>query len=119
MSDGTAEFETALDLYRDRYRRVVLAVLGDEQRPLTLNDLTKTVIKHACDGSVTDVSDGTAERVRVSLYHVHLPKLAEAGLVEYDPEQKLVEPTERLDQVQSHLSALIAADPELDAPLEL
>jgi hypothetical protein len=33
------------------------------------------------------------ERVRIGLHHRHLPKLAEAGLVEYDYEAGVVEPS--------------------------
>ncbi|WP_425606525.1 DUF7344 domain-containing protein [Halomontanus rarus] len=57
--------------------------------------------------------------MRISLSHVHLPKLTAEGLINYDPERQLVEPTEQLDQVQPTLSTILDADSSLEAPIEL
>jgi hypothetical protein len=40
-----------------------------------------------------------AETVAVSLYHVHVPKLADAGLVVYDPGQRTVRLSERAESL--------------------
>ncbi|WP_425607441.1 DUF7344 domain-containing protein [Halomontanus rarus] len=57
--------------------------------------------------------------MRISLSHVHLPKLTAEGLINYDPERQLVEPTKQLDQVQPTLSTILDADSSLEAPIEL
>lgn len=119
MSSDTSDFETMLELYQDQYRRAVLAVLIDEQQSLTVNDLTKTVVKHISQASITEVSADVLTQVQISLHHVHLPKMTEAGLIEYDPESGIVEPTEQFDQVKPQLSALIEADPAFEPPLQL
>jgi len=41
------------------------------------------------------------ERVELELHHRHLPKLADAGLVEYDPQDRVVEPTDRTAAVDA------------------
>lgn len=51
--------------------------------------------------------------------HVHLPKLAAEGLINYDPEKELVESTEQFEQVQPILSTILDADPSLEAPMKL
>lgn len=119
MSGDSIEFETALDLYRDRNRRVVLAVLANEQRPLTLTDLTRAVDEYTHRGTASEAPSDASRRIRISLHHIHLPKLAEAGLVDYDPEEGVVEPTEKLDRAQPQLSALVEADADLEATIEL
>lgn len=116
---GPLAFDTELELCRDRHRRIVLAILAAEQRRLTVDDLTKTILKYNHQTTVTEVSGEVLEQVRQSLHHVHLPKLAAAGVVEYDPERHLVEPTEQFDQLQPSLSAILDADPALEEPLEL
>lgn len=123
MSGDTLELETVLDLCGDRHRRVVLAVLASEQRPRSLDELAGAVEEHAVEEPETAASSGDRKQVRISLHHVHLPKLAEAGLVDYDPEQRVVDPTERLDGVRRRLSDLaesdlFEADLESEAPLE-
>lgn len=43
-------------------------------------------------GTATDeVSDGRAKLVRLDLHHSHVPKLADAGALEYSPESGLLE----------------------------
>ncbi|WP_290815376.1 hypothetical protein [Halovivax sp.] len=118
-SERRLEFDAVLDLCRDRRRRIVLAVLADQQRSLTLNDLVKTIVKHNHHLPVTAVSGAEFSRVRVSLTHVHIPALEAASVIDYDSNRALVEPTARFDELQPRLSAVIEADPELEQPVEL
>ena len=119
MSGDSVAFDSVLDLCVNQHRRIVLGTLAEEQRSLTLNDLTKAILKYNHHTPVTEVSAGVLPEIRSSLYHVQIPKLASEGLINYDPERQLVEPTERLDQVQSTLSAILDADPTLEAPMAL
>ncbi|PSP78199.1 hypothetical protein BRC81_08140 [Halobacteriales archaeon QS_1_68_20] len=97
----------------------MLALLAGEGRSLTLNDLTKSVLKYNHQASPTAVSGDVLTEIRLSLYHVHLPKLASDGLVTFDPDRQLVEPTEQFEQVQPTVSTILDADPTLETPLEL
>lgn len=62
----------------DEHRRAVLAVLERRNGPQILDELAREIVdrKPGETGSVDDV--------RVQLHHTHLPKLADAGLVEYE-----------------------------------
>lgn len=60
------------------YRRSVLQALSTT--PLTIDELTSQVVR---DSDADDEDEGRT-RVLTSLYHVHLPKLADADLVEWD-----------------------------------
>ncbi len=97
----------------------MLAILAAEQRSLTLNDLTKTVLKYNHHTPLTEVSEGRLAGIRLSLCHVHLPKLASKGLITHDPDRQLVEPTEQFEQVQPTLTTILGADPALEVPIEL
>lgn len=119
MSRDPIGFDTVLDLCRDQHRRIILAVLLEEHRSLTMNDLTKAILKYNHQTSVTEVPEEVLTEIHVSLYHVHIPMLESAGVVEYDPERQHVVPTEQFDQLQSSLSAIIDADPDLERPVEL
>lgn len=112
-------YDTLLELCQNHQRRIVLAVLAAERRTLTLNDLTKTILKHNHHTPLTDVSEETATQIQTALHHVHVPKLLEVGVVIYDTERQLVTPTARFEQLQPRLSTIIDADPELTVPLEL
>ena len=79
------ETETLIDAFAHRRRRLVLAVLDARPESVEFEALVDVVaVREGDETGVVDVGD--RERVRISLYHWHLPKLADAGLVEYDRE---------------------------------
>ena len=119
MRGESISFYSVLELCRHQHRRIVLAVLTAEGRSLTLDDLTKTILKYNHGAPITEVPADVITGVRVSLYHRHLPKLASAGLIEFDPERRLVAPTTRLEQLQPTLALICDADPTLEMPMEL
>jgi hypothetical protein len=64
------------------YRRVVLYYLREHERA-SLDNLASCVAGWAASGvGARQTTD--PETVRMSLHHVHLPKLADAGLITYD-----------------------------------
>lgn len=74
----------------DERRRGVLAILENADAPLAVADLALEIARREHDDGVSDESYETAEQLRISLYHCHLPKLADAGLVDYDTDRQLV-----------------------------
>lgn len=64
-----------------RYRRRTLRRLRGE--PVHLADLAGEIARE-------HPGDPEPERVYVELYHVHVPKLEDAGLVAFDPDEKTV-----------------------------
>lgn len=86
-AEGSWEELDAL-LGEERRRHVVALLLsGDE--PLSLDELAKRVAER--ERSDVDASDGEhLESVRVSLHHLHLPKLSEVGVLDYDSESRFV-----------------------------
>jgi DNA-binding transcriptional ArsR family regulator len=119
MSEDSIAFDSVLDLCQNQHRRIVLGTLAEEQRSLTVNDLTKAILKYNHQMPITEASEDVLTEIRLSLYHVHLPKLASKGLINYDTEKELVEPIEQFDQVQPTLSTILDADPSLKAPMKL
>ncbi|MFC4438379.1 MULTISPECIES: DUF7344 domain-containing protein [Natrialbaceae] len=119
MSESPITFDTVLDLCEDKHCRIVLAVLAEEQRSLTVNDLRRTILTYNHHTPVTEVSEEVLTKIQHSLYKTHIPKLESAGVVDYDSERQLVEPTEQFDQLQPHLSEILGIDPDLDEPIEL
>ena len=110
---GTPELDTVLDVCEHKHRRIVLAALADQYQSLSIDDLTNAIVKHEHHTSSSEASDETITKIRTALHHVHLPMLAEAEFIQYDPERKLVEPTAQLDRAESHLSVILAVDSEL------
>jgi hypothetical protein len=112
------EFDTVLDACEHPYRRVVLAALVETHRSVPVNDLANAIVTHNHHVPPTDASGETLTRIRTALHHVHLPKLDEAGFIQYDSEHHLVKPTTQFNGGESQLVAVLGADSELAMPLE-
>lgn len=112
------EFDTLLDLCGHEHRRIVLATLLDERRALTTRDLSKAIVEYNHHAQLREVSGEAMTRIRTELHHVHVPKLVAAGLVEYDADRELVEPTAEFQEVAPRMTKILSADPELEAPLD-
>jgi hypothetical protein len=119
MNESSTTFDSVLDLCQHQHRRIVLAILAEEQRSLTLNDLTQAILKYNHQTPITEASEDVRAEIRLSLYHVHLPKLASEGLITNDPDRQFVKPTEQFEQVQPTVATILDADPTLEAPIEL
>lgn len=70
---------------KHRHRRYVLYRLKHGEREQSLADLAEYVAKREPRGTEEIVDD-----VHRSLYHVHVPKLAAADLVEWGPDDEMV-----------------------------
>ena len=80
--------DTRHRILSSKRRRVLLDVLDDRWTPVDLDTLAEAV------GTRENAAEAGAERVgpvAVTLHHNHLPMLAQAGVVEYDPTARRVE----------------------------
>ncbi len=78
--------DVIFDILSNRRRRHVLYYLNDRPDGVaTVEELTDVVLTQECDGF--DPSTDPVEqrnRIQIDLQHVHLPKLADAGIVDHD-----------------------------------
>lgn len=66
-------------------RQTILQVLHEDQTGVSsVADLTEAVVERE------GLDESVAERVEIALYHVDLPKLADTGVLEFDPRSKTV-----------------------------
>ncbi|WP_440770027.1 DUF7344 domain-containing protein [Natronorubrum sp. DTA28] len=71
-----------LDALVHPVRMPVVSVLSDHKRPLSVEQLASELVAHGVDID--------PEQARVSLYHSHLPTLADIGVLEFDHDSGLV-----------------------------
>lgn len=72
-------------------RRQIIYFLHRADDKLSLKELAAMVAARENGTSVVDVTDEERQRVYISLYQTHLPKLEAADLVVYDDEERTVE----------------------------
>lgn len=86
-ADGTWEAVAAL-LAEDCRRRIV-AALDDAEGALAVRPLAE--ILAAAERSDGPTTDDPVWSLAVALHHVHLPRLADVGVIEYDPDARAAE----------------------------
>lgn len=78
--------EEVLRFVSEARNREILTVLGNSGRPLHVDGLAERLAAREAPADGSSPSENRLDRVRVSLHRDHLPKIADAGLVEYDRE---------------------------------
>jgi len=92
-------------------RRYCLHRLHNAETPIALADLAEDVANWESDRPKAEIADETIQEVALSLYHQHIPKLAEAGLVQYDQERTVVELLEYPEELDRHDQLLTVKEP--------
>lgn len=99
-------------LLADRRRRAALRYLDrhESARPVSVSDVASHVIyEERHPGAAADhgsVSAADRRSVELSLRHTHLPMLADAGAVEYDPRERTVSLTDEGRTLLARSSAI-------------
>lgn len=84
-------------LVQHRRRSLLLECLLEFNEPVSLPDLADEVAVREYENELTEIPAEEVKDIYLSLYHSHIPKLAEAGLVEYDQESDLVASTPNVE----------------------
>lgn len=92
-------------LFAAEQRRVVLDVLAGRSSPVDLDELVAGVAARDDDGD-ENAGASAPSTTAVQLHHNHLPRLDEAGLVRYDPDDRSVEATDLTGEVDDLLAAV-------------
>ena len=97
-AEEAASLDALFEALADSRRRHVLSILLDRPTPLDVETLARAVAaREEAATSAADVPDDVVRRIQIALHHVHLPKLAETGVVEYDYERGAVAVGEEMD----------------------
>lgn len=95
--------DTVFDILSSPRRRYVLYYLRKEGGPVELTDLAAELAEWEYDVSSEDLTKQQRKRIYVSLYQTHVPRLASAGLIEYDSDSGLISLTDDVYQIDSYL----------------
>lgn len=94
--DSAETTDATFDLLADHHRRAVLRYLDEHETTVSLSDLADHLVveeEGRDTGPIAATGDallGTRRRVQISLRHTHVPKLADAGVVDFDPDANVV-----------------------------
>lgn len=85
--------DETLNVLGNERRRHVIRCFEQHGNSISLPDLADEVAVREFDARIKEIPADEVKRIYVSLYHSHIPKLADVGLVTYCQEQDLVNVT--------------------------
>lgn len=74
-------------------RRYIIYFLHQAEGDVSLGDLATRIAAKENDRPTDEVTDSERQRVYISLYQTHLPKLEESGIITYDEDERIVSMT--------------------------
>ena len=86
-------------LLQARRRRLVLRYLRDREGPVEMRDVAEQVAAWEHETTLEALRSEERQRVYIALYQTHLPKLDEAGVIEYEQSRGVVDPTGRIERL--------------------
>lgn len=89
-SNSGKEADELFDVLSSDRRRYVIQVLEETSGSIDLHTLARQVAAREISAPPGEVPDDRTETVATSLYHLHLPKLSDIEVIEYDAEANCV-----------------------------
>ncbi|WP_251331114.1 DUF7344 domain-containing protein [Haloplanus pelagicus] len=96
--------DTVFSILSNQRRRYVLSVLHRNSETVELRDLAERIAAWENDVTVADLDYKQRKRVYTSLHQTHLPKLDEAGIVEYDRDRGTITLADRASELDVYLA---------------
>jgi DNA-binding transcriptional ArsR family regulator len=94
--------DTVFDLLKNQRRRRVLRYLREEKEE-TLGDLAEHIAALENQKEVAQLSSSERKRVYVGLYQCHLPRMDDAGVLEFDSNRGTIELNDRAAHLYRYL----------------
>ncbi|WP_290819100.1 ArsR family transcriptional regulator [Halovivax sp.] len=95
--------DVIFELLKNRRRREVLQHLLEREETVTLGELAEQIAAWENDTTVNALSSDQRKRVYVALYQTHLPKMDDAGIIDYDQDRGLISLSDNADLLMMYL----------------
>lgn len=103
--DGLTQ-ETAFEMLSNQRRRQILHYLFQQEEPVSVRELSAQLAAWENEIATEEVSYQQRRRVYTALRQVHLPKLGNAGIIDYDPRQARAKLTEEASEIEVYLDVV-------------
>ena len=112
--EQATELDVQLDVLSNARRRYALAVLARADPPVTIRDLTNEIATREYDAPLTEVPADAVTAIHARIRHVHVPKLVETDVIDYDPERRRIEDVS-LERLSPALPSVLEIDPRTES----
>lgn len=103
---GDGHHDALFEVLSDKRRRFALQYLRNTETPTTFDELASAL--ETWEEADPEQTHGHSDSVASSLHHIHLPKMDEAAVLEYDGAHGRVTLTEGIEEMTAQLEAMSA-----------
>lgn len=107
QSDRELSRDDIFDILYNSRRRKVLRYLRENEGTATASELAEFIAAEENDTTVEQLSSYDRKSVYVGLYQNHLPKMATAGVIDYNKNRGTVTMRKEADQVEAYLESTV------------
>lgn len=95
--------DVRFDILKNRRRRLVLRYAMEHENPVTIGALAEHVAAIENDKDVAMLNSRERKRAYVGLYQCHLPRMHDAGVIEFDQNRGMVSLGVHAEELLDHL----------------
>jgi len=106
QSEEGLSCDEAFEILSNRRRRFTLDCLAESGEPVDLRTLSTSVAARENETDVEAVNAQQRKRTYTALRQTHLPKMDDLGIVNFNAARGIIEPTDRIDQLESYLEQI-------------
>lgn len=104
-TDTSLSQDVVFELLSSPRRRYILYHLRQTNEPVELTTLAEQVAAWENETDVDTITEQERKRVYVSLYQTHIPRLDEAGVIEYDKDSGMVSLASQAREIDNYLDS--------------
>jgi len=104
-TDTSLSQDVVFELLSSPRRRYILYHLRQTDGPVELTTLAEQVAAWENETDVDNITEQERKRVYVSLYQTHIPRLDEAGVIEYDSDSGMVSLASQAREIDNYLDS--------------
>ncbi|ARS90615.1 DUF7344 domain-containing protein [Natrarchaeobaculum aegyptiacum] len=109
-ADPTLTEDELFEMLSNQRRRYILQELIRRGESIEIGELSQEIAAHEDGLAVEDVTSSDRKRVYTALHQSHLPKMDNAGVVDFDRDRGTVEPTPTLEDVEIYMDVVRGRD---------
>lgn len=90
LRDSDVDSAALFDVLSDPRRRFLIACLDEHSKPMAMADAADALTNRECEMPSEHISDEQVLSRYLALHHVHVPKMADNGIIEYNPARNTI-----------------------------
>ena len=104
-SDNGPSLDLVFGILKNSRRRKVIECLRQREEAISMSDLAEHIAAAENDTTPRMLTSKERKRVYVALYQCHLPKMDDAGVVDFDDDRGTIERGEEAVEFEAYLRA--------------